>query len=721
MRLAAGFVVALAFAGIGIGGLAPVAPAQADVQVDNDHDGIDDNFEQKLAERFAPVLFIEHDESNYPVNVEWFLARAHLHYHEDCTGDVEHEGFGPNPIGTQENLLGPPWSDGPYCGQDDEGYEHPPHRLLTTTAADPDGQVSAGAATTGYSDQQTFLLPDLQGSDRVGSTNPADWRTYTHVYPTKDGGVMIQYWHVFSYNELSVAGFGNHGGDWDASIQVQLDSSLALEGIWFSRHGDDHPGDFFTHDSTFLHFYGTHPLMTIDGGGHAAFANPLDFCDKHSIAGGTIAWPTDLTDPTNPAKLGATNALFSCVGELALTGGIVWETWTGGKVRAAGELTHPIPELSDHGGLVNLGEYNPCTPTTCNGDDQASKLLAGRFYPLNGQIFIQYSGRWGDLGTMNPPRGPVFQGWHDNGEGNISYYYSWYNQGADGPPIADAGHPWLVPPSTTATLSGPTYADGGVTFVSGATTVSLSATQNSIADHFGQLTTYYRVYAAGAVPGSFSQYAGPFALSAPDGPQIVEYRSVDALGNVEGTRTLALTLDTTAPSVTITQPVATTYPHSGTITLVYGATDVGSGLASTVATLDGQTTLAGHGLDSGQVINLLTELAVGDHVFQVTALDHLGNGSAPSVTFSIVVTAESIKDDVRYFLSVGAVTQDEGTSLLKKLAAAAKYRAVGDCVDANATYRAFINELTAQSGKKVAATAAAIMIADAQYLISHCP
>jgi hypothetical protein len=34
---------------------------------------------------------------------------------------------------------------------------------------------------------------------------------------------------------------------------------------------------------------------------------------------------------------------------------------------------------------------------------------------------------------------------------------------------------------------------------------------------------------------------------------------------------------------------------------------------------------------------------------------------------------------------------------------------------------AFISELSAQSGKGVDATAAAIMVADAQYLIVHCP
>src|SRR5262249_12576349 len=293
------------------------------------------------------------------------------------------------------------WAGGPNCGEDDTGYSHPPHRQLTTIAADPDGQFSVGALTTGYSDQQTFVIPDLDDQFRVGSTTPLDWKTYFHVYPGADGGAMIQYWHLVAYNELGVAGIGDHGGDWDASIQVKLSNTLQVEGVWFSRHDRDKPGDFFDKTNPRLHFLaGTrHPLMAIDGGGHAAFADPDDFCDNHaSIAGGQIAWPFGLKDPTNPATLSTfATQLGSCVVSDDPAGGIVWQTWTGGSVLASGDITHPISAPSGHGGLINLGEYNPCTDTRCFGTAQASSLLAGEFHPLNGQIFIRYSGKWGSL------------------------------------------------------------------------------------------------------------------------------------------------------------------------------------------------------------------------------------------------------------------------------------------------------------------------------------
>jgi hypothetical protein len=64
---------------------------------------------------------------------------------------------------------------------------------------------------------------------------------------------------------------------------------------------------------------------------------------------------------------------------------------------------------------------------------------------------------------------------------------------------------------------------------------------------------------------------------------------------------------------------------------------------------------------------------------------------------------------------------NEAQSLLQKLRAAAAYRAAGDCRDANGVYQSFISEVTAQTGRKVSAFAAAILIADAQFLIGHCP
>jgi hypothetical protein len=182
-------------------------------------------------------------------------------------------------------------------------------------------------------------------------------------------------------------------------------------------------------------------------------------------------------------------------------------------------------------------------------------------------------------------------------------------------------------------------------------------------------------------------------------------------------------VDRVPPTVTIVQPAATSYPHSATLTLNYSATDdLSRSLKSVTPTLDGATTVAGHGLESGQAINLLTELTLGDHTFTVTAVDTADNSTTKSVTFSINVTPDSIKDDVTRFFSLGLIkNQGLANSLLAKLNAAADARARGHCQTAANDYQAFINELMAQLGKGVDAGAAQIMIADAQYLMAHCP
>jgi hypothetical protein len=183
-------------------------------------------------------------------------------------------------------------------------------------------------------------------------------------------------------------------------------------------------------------------------------------------------------------------------------------------------------------------------------------------------------------------------------------------------------------------------------------------------------------------------------------------------------------VDHTPPRVLMVQPTATEYLHTATLTLNYFVTDDLTGVKSNsvTATLDGMTMLSGHSLTNGLTINLLTEVPTpGDHTFTVTALDNAGNSVSKSVTFSIAVTAQSIMDDISYFLSIGAIAQNEGRSLLSKLASGAKARAKGNCPNAATIYTSFISEVQAQSGKSIDPTAATILIADSQYLIAHCP
>jgi hypothetical protein len=164
---------------------------------DDDYDGLADACEDVVAERFAPIVHHADDEPNLPVDVDTFLASTTLSFYDDeCSPDLQvREKTAP----TQRDLLGRAHTGG--CG---------------TT----DTVLSSGSRSTRK--QRTFFLEDVPLTARRGSRDPHAWTTYTHVYASDHGGVTIQYWRVYAYND----GANQHGGDWEG-LHVVLDARLA--------------------------------------------------------------------------------------------------------------------------------------------------------------------------------------------------------------------------------------------------------------------------------------------------------------------------------------------------------------------------------------------------------------------------------------------------------------------------------------------------------------
>jgi hypothetical protein len=278
-------------------------------------------------------------------------------------------------------------------------------------------------------------------------------------------------------------------------------------------------------------------------------------------------------------------------------------------------------------------------------------------------------------------------------------------------------------PASTLTLGTPKFG----AFVTSSTPLTITALDGTAAgdQSIGVASISYRVYPTGTTPPAFTVAPPPvqFTIPGPDGSYTVDMSATNNEGIVEALHSVTVVLDNSAPSIAIVSPEARPYTHAETLTLSFSESDgAGSGVASATASLDGATTLGGHGLASGQAINLLTELALGPHSFTVQSADHLNNAGQSSVSFTIVVTADSIKQDVNQFLAAGLIKNAGlSKSLLAKLNAAADARSRGECGTAANQYDAFIHALQAQAGKGVDANAAAIMIADAQYLIANCP
>lgn len=308
----------------------PMSAAQA---VDTDRDGLDDGLEWTLATRHAPVVYLHPYEGNYPANVEWFLDRARMRFHHSCSALAlccgDHQIFD-------------------YGGATQSSLPNQTHSKRAWSLFSGCHHTSPQSSGGSWDDDHHFFL-QLRDADHTGSTYPGDWKVYTHVFPNTLGGINIQYWFFYSYNDGPV----NHEGDWE-NILVELDAAENVNRVLMARHND--PYHAFSPSQVTWH-QGTHPVVMSAQGTHATY-DSFDSCTDASFLGVPIehgcAWGAPWWR---------------------------WFTWSGGL--PTGEAGY------QGGGLINVGEKD---------------------YPLAGQSFVKYSGRWGEVGPLgNGPRGPAYQ------------------------------------------------------------------------------------------------------------------------------------------------------------------------------------------------------------------------------------------------------------------------------------------------------------------------
>jgi N-acetylmuramoyl-L-alanine amidase len=186
-----------------------------------------------------------------------------------------------------------------------------------------------------------------------------------------------------------------------------------------------------------------------------------------------------------------------------------------------------------------------------------------------------------------------------------------------------------TPPSTALAHGGPTHQGPDALFVSAATPFTLAATDATSGVRGSTWT-----WRSAAQP-----YAGPFALAGADGPGALAWHSTDRAGNVEVLSTIALHLDTTAPSLAIEAPpegsvVASLEP----LTITAQASDAGSGVARVEFLVDGVVrhvaAEAPYAWDWAA-----GDEALGEHVLEVRAVDHLGHAASVQREVTTVPTS----------------------------------------------------------------------------------
>ena len=134
--------------------------------------------------------------------------------------------------------------------------------------------------------------------------------------------------------------------------------------------------------------------------------------------------------------------------------------------------------------------------------------------------------------------------------------------------------------------------------------------------------------------GGWTPYAGPFRVTG-DGPHTLEFRSVDKLGHLEGTRTLSFKIDATAPAIAGMPASCLIWPPNGRMVTVAAitSTDGHSGVApgSPVISVESDEPLAPAdvNIDGGAVQVRAARSGGGDgRLYTITthASDLAGNG-----------------------------------------------------------------------------------------------
>jgi arabinoxylan arabinofuranohydrolase len=114
-----------------------------------------------------------------------------------------------------------------------------------------------------------------------------------------------------------------------------------------------------------------------------------------------------------------------------------------------------------------------------------------------------------------------------------------------------------------------------------------------------------------------------------------------------------------------------TYGDSGTRTVSWTASDAVSGVAGTMATLEGAAIVSGAQLR-------LWQLDLGEHVLIVTATDGAGNETARRVAFTVTTSVTDLNALIDRFRAEGRLSKGAAAALRSQLAEVEAALAAGD-------------------------------------------
>ncbi|WP_322786261.1 ThuA domain-containing protein [Catelliglobosispora koreensis] len=150
------------------------------------------------------------------------------------------------------------------------------------------------------------------------------------------------------------------------------------------------------------------------------------------------------------------------------------------------------------------------------------------------------------------------------------------------------------------------------------------------------------------------------------------YRSTDGAGNVETLKSAILKIDGVKPTVIVSGLAdGQLYGDSQDVRVTFQAVDPLSGVASTVATLDGASYASG-------TLQAMFELDLGLHELVVTATDKAGNVTTANVRFFVTTSLRDMQFLMDRFKATGWLSANAHKKLKAKLDAARAAEASGN-------------------------------------------
>jgi hypothetical protein len=200
-----------------------------------------------------------------------------------------------------------------------------------------------------------------------------------------------------------------------------------------------------------------------------------------------------------------------------------------------------------------------------------------------------------------------------------------------------------------------------------------------------------------------------------EGVHTIKYYSEDEAGNKEQVKSVEVKIDLTAPvvhtSAVLPSTVTIAVYQTDAVNVPITITDALSGLAGAQVTLDGNT------VDQNITVAPFS-LVLGDHDIAIRAEDLAGHVTEQHYVLSVQMDIDHLDEAVQYAAGNGWITNHGITnSLLSKIGNIQKH-----ADDANQILNglnALENEVQAQSGNKIDASFARMLLADIAYLRNH--